>query len=393
MKIVIFTFKSHKYHFLGSERLFSSILKGLRFLGHNAKFVHHIDEVHDADFVLLSNSCSEHARYYHALKLLNKPFGFIPFFDDFLKFDRAMRGFFYYISAMLLHPSSGLDLDFLLNIPEAINYSDIIPHNIHLVNYQIYKDAAFSMVNSPTEGQTLKDHFPLANIETIFLAPGQMTEKEYAYSKEFLKYVPELTKGSYILQIGRLEARKNQLASILATRNCDIPLVFITSDILQSALPYVDICIKAIAKWRKAPTYILSHFLKPYEDGLLKIIKIPKSSPFDANMLASAYQNAGLYLHPAFSELPGYVYLEAAKLGTPIVASSWTTIKDYFTNKNGEHMLDNQISYIRPHHLLEIESAVEKQFGKKIAIPKHAILQRTNLDVAKELLVAIEKTK
>ena len=75
------------------------------------------------------------------------------------------------------------------------------------------------------------------------------------------------------------------------------------------------------------------------------MIPIDPQVGISQELLVSAYQNAGLYLHPAFYELPGYVYLEAAKLGTPTIATEWSTLSDYFTNEEGDYELDDRILY------------------------------------------------
>ena len=98
----------------------------------------------------------------------------------------------------------------------------------------------------------------------------------------------------------------------------------------------------------------------------------------------------GRHLHPAFCELPGLTYLEAAKLGVPTVASEWTTIRDYFTDpETQQSTLDDRIVYASPHHVQRLKELVLQQFGKKFKKMDHPAFRRTKADIAIELLAAI----
>ena len=147
------------------------------------------------------------------------------------------------------------------------------------------------------------------------LVAGFTDEKVYDYSDAFLKF-SGLGKKGYVLQVGRLEPRKNQLASVLAMRNRDLPLVLISSYIAIPHRRYAEVVLSAIVKWRRAPTIVYSEQLEPREEGALSVRKLERDQ-FGVDLLISAYQNCALHLHPAFMELPGYTYLEAAKLGHP----------------------------------------------------------------------------
>lgn len=83
-------------------------------------------------------------------------------------------------------------------------------------------------------------------------------------------------------------------------------------------------------------------------------------------MIASAYHHAGLYLHPAFNELPGAIFLEAARFGTPTIASTSCTINDYFYDPIQKHSrLDGRIAYCDPCDFAAIKDLTEQLFGKK----------------------------
>jgi glycosyltransferase involved in cell wall biosynthesis len=185
--------------------------------------------------------------------------------------------------------------------------------------------------------------------------------------------------------------RKNQLASILAMRNLDIPLVFIATESFYPS--YEQLCLQAIQKFRRAPTWVISQNLENTQKGSLRVFSMPNHCKLPFDMLISAYQNAGLHLHPAFCELPGLTYLEAAKLGVPTIASEWTTINDYFTDPvTGVETLDDRIIYATPHHINALTHLIEKHFGKKTDKSlRHPMFQRTKADVAKDFMAVLEK--
>jgi hypothetical protein len=84
-------------------------------------------------------------------------------------------------------------------------------------------------------------------------------------------------------------------------------------------------------------------------------------------------------------------YLEAAKLGVPIVASEWATIREYFTDQiTKASTLGDQITYVIPYHINTITEHVTRQFGRKIEKNTHPIFHRTKIDVANDLMAAIQ---
>lgn len=391
MKICFLTHLSKKYAHLGGNFLINILAENLKQFGHSIVISENINELVDSDFVILPRSYEKKDPFYPLVELLKKPYCYIPFHDDYIKFCGLQKSFFCYVTALALGKEApGMSLEKLLEIPEIIHYHEFMPNNSHLVFYPIYKNAQFCLANTPTEKKTIIKDCPQANVETIFLSAGQLANSSFTYSKKFLNLLPEVTERSYILQVGRFSYKKNQLASILATRNLDIPLVFVSSDILDSEMEYFHSCLLTIKKYRRAPTYIITTKVPSYSEEKLHIINLANNKIIDQEMLASAYQNAGLYLHPAFSELPGYVYLEAAKIGTPIVASSWATINDYFI-KDGKYLLDDRIEYVVPYHINQIEEAIKKQFGRNLKPSNHPILQRSHTDFAKDFDLVLRK--
>lgn len=129
----------------------------------------------------------------------------------------------------------------------------------------------------------------------------------------------------YILCVGRLEKRKNQLALLKALEDWDLPLVFATGGVSQEK-EYSEYC--QLFK-RRGKNYFVE--------------RIPES------LLASAYEGATCHVLPSWYELPGLVTIEAAARGTPVVAADAGTIKDY---------LGDLADYCQPDSYGSIENAV-----------------------------------
>lgn len=109
----------------------------------------------------------------------------------------------------------------------------------------------------------------------------------------------------YVLCVGRLEWRKNQLMVLKALEDSDLPLVFLTGGFTYQP-DYEALCRKFK---RRGRTLFLG--------------KVP------ADMLASAYAGARVHVLPSWFELPGLVSIEAAHYGANLVVTDYGTIRDY----------------------------------------------------------------
>ncbi|HED16097.1 MAG TPA: glycosyltransferase [Gammaproteobacteria bacterium] len=110
----------------------------------------------------------------------------------------------------------------------------------------------------------------------------------------------------FILCVGRVETRKNQLTLLKALEDSDLPLVIATGGFTYQP-QYAQAC--QLFK-RRGPT----HFIQRMPD----------------NILASAYAAARVHVLPSWYELPGIVSMEAARRGCAIVVSDRGTPRDYF---------------------------------------------------------------
>lgn len=387
MKIGIVTRKNeHKWG--GDLTALYTFYEGLKQIGQDVMIGKTVEELLLADFIFLSNTSFDLKNDYDTVQKNKKRFGVIGFHSDRPKYYSTCYGFANFVGLCLAQEeeSTFYRLEQLVENPEILQFFSYSPPPLFEENYPILERAEICIATSPTEAATMKRDSPNCRAKVVLLEcgiPDTLTEDD-----SFLQWTG-LKKREYVLQVGRLELRKNQLSSILAMRDLDLPLVFIAT---ESFYPrYEQLCLEAIKKYRRAPTWVISQNLEDSETGPLRVMTMPNHRKLPLEMLISAYQNAGLHLHPAFCELPGLTYLEAAKLNVPTIASEWTTIRDYFIDPlTQEYNLDERIVYAPPHHLHQITQLIPKQFGKKFSPLSHPIFQRTKIDVANDLMSALE---
>lgn len=109
----------------------------------------------------------------------------------------------------------------------------------------------------------------------------------------------------YVLCVGRLETRKNQLMLLQALKHDPIPIVFLTGGFTYQP-EYGQAC-------RDFPRAAPVRFVGYVEPGVLRAV----------------YAGARVLAMPSWWELPGLVALEAAREGCPVVASNRGTLFDY----------------------------------------------------------------
>ncbi len=375
----------------GDLTVIHSLMRGLNALNHETSLSTSPFAIPDADFFLFSNSTVAQEQSLEEIAITDKPFGVLGFHEDLLQYYMPATGFCKFVMGCLgygLPTDNGIDydLEMLFEMPHIVHYYGEAPKRPVLYNFQHMRKAKLWIANSSTEERTIQRDFPGSKPTVIPVAPGLVTGGHEDPDDSFLQLSGLPSKG-YLLQVGRLEMRKNQLGTILATRDLDTPLVFIAT--LSPA--YENLCFEAAAKWRRAPTLFIGQNIEERIEGAARAIPMPHGQKLPISTLLSAYKHAGLLIHPAFQELPGITYLEAAYLGTPAIASSWTTLSDYFLDpKLGHARLDGRIVYCEPHYLKEIERAVIENFGKSYAPFGHKTFCRTDQDAAKDLIEAIQ---
>jgi glycosyltransferase involved in cell wall biosynthesis len=158
----------------------------------------------------------------------------------------------------------------------------------------------YLLPNSYTEIEKIRKNFglelpfskvPVAVDEEFFRRASQVTFKEKYKISDF------------VLCVGSLEFRKNQLMVILALKDTDLPLVLIGS---VGENEYYEICKRYVSN-----KVTILHHLSP-------------------ELLASAYINARVHVLASWQEVVGLTNLEAALAGCNIVVSDRSSEKEYF---------------------------------------------------------------
>ncbi|MES2121812.1 MAG: glycosyltransferase [Chlamydiota bacterium] len=356
-----------------------SLRAGLKELGHAVEIASASTDLTECDFILLANASHDLREDCAHLLASGIPFGVIGFHENL---ERQYSHCCSFVHCAMENPER------LIENPEMVELFGYTPPARAVGVMDFLQKAQVCIATSPTEARWIQEDFPECRTEVLYLNP-RITE--CASSSSFLDWTG-LKKGEYVLQVGRIEMRKNQLASLLAMREEQMPLVFIATQSFNAA--YEKMFFEAVVQWRRAPTWVISQTHANQERGCLRILGMPNAEMLTSEMLLSAYAHAGLHLHPAFCELPGLTYLEAAKLGIPTVASEWATIKDYFIDPaTGQYTLDDRIAYALPYHIPAIREQIHLQWSKTFD-PKvsHPALDRTSRDVAAALIEILEKT-
>ncbi len=261
-----------------------------------------------------------------------KPYVVTPMYEDFNKYyAKSME------AASLLREylacGNSENLKDEINALGRENHISHAPPDYHF----IASNAEAIFVSGRLEGDRIKKDFPkVTRIEIARLgfdrADGTSGEK----------FVSEYGIKDFVLCVGRLETRKNQLMLLYALKDEDIPVVFINSRTVQPE--YEEMCRKFHRKGRTLFTG-----------------RLPKE------LLLSAYKAAKVHALPSWFELPGIVTMEAAWYGCNVVASDWGTIRDY---------LGDDVYYCEPHDphsirlavLSALENPLDRQLKDKLEV-------------------------
>jgi tetratricopeptide (TPR) repeat protein len=185
----------------------------------------------------------------------------------------------------------------------AINKPDLslVPQSQKFENSWTIQNAAGLFVTGPKEGQVISRDYGI-NLPIYPIYLGCEVSEDISADKFIQAYGVK----DFVLCVGRIESRKNQLSLLKALEDVDVPVV-----IAGSGFTYQPGYAEAVKSFkRRAPTLVLGRL--------------------DKEMLASAYCAAKVHALPSFYELPGLVTLEGARYGCNVVASGDSgTIEDY----------------------------------------------------------------
>lgn len=379
MKIGIIT-RSNASTWGGDLKALQAICQGLQSLGHDVSFFSQLDEeLASCDFALITNTCLDQRENYEWLKNKDIPYGAICFHEDFDRYLGYCMGFNNYVKNALRFPSNAIVqecIDKLFEEPELVKWYTRAQWDTQ-INYPVLRDAAFCIANSHQEAETIRRDCPEAKVNVVYWTAGMADEWDDTVSTEF----PELIGTSnYLLQVGRLEPRKNQLATLIACQYIELPLIFIATKGHQAE--YEQAFVEYASRMRKHPTILVTDMMERGQKNSLQVIQMPGNQKLSTSCLKSAYQHARVHVHPAFYELPGYTYLESLRYGIPTLASRWASIPEYLGD---DPNLNELISYAIPYYLNDIRSKILELCEVSPVKLELPIYKRTPLDVGKEL--------
>lgn len=170
-------------------------------------------------------------------------------------------------------------------------------------NQWVAANAAMLFSNGANESQVVLRDYPNAKVREIKLG------HEFAPAASPELFSRQYGIKDYVLCVGRIESRKNQLMLLKALENSDLPVV-----LAAGGFSYQPEYEKAVRQFkRRGQTLILD-----------------RQTP---EMLASCYAAARCHALPSWYELPGLVSLEAAFYGCNIVGTKTGTTFDYLGDK------------------------------------------------------------
>jgi len=372
----------------GDLGVIHSLRDGLIEIGHEVVMDEQLGKSLDCDIVFLTNSCQDKQAEAAFLESHGKRYFVLTFHEDFLGYMPSCMGFCEHISGLMKNQINlpvPATLDYLEQNPSIIRYYKPTIKLSGVANGVVLNKAIEVYPSSRFEAKTLLRDAPQCQAKIVLLPTERTDWNVYSNESNFSQMynIPE----GYIIQVGRLEPRKNQIGSVLATRDIERPLVFVAS----SGGPgwYHNLLANIILRYRKHPTYIIAQSIDSLERGPLTIRRMHDGKKLPSNVLRSAYLGASLNLHPAFHELPGLTYIESISLGIPTVCSSWTGISDYIVGETR----DRGVEFVSPESLVEIRDASLRALNSTLPIgaflPKIS-LSRFALEIAANVTRAID---
>jgi glycosyltransferase involved in cell wall biosynthesis len=169
------------------------------------------------------------------------------------------------------------------------------------------RDASVLYPNTVSEASVLRKLCPRVSIELVpNCAEDIFYESTHISTELFYRQVQDMNMP-FVLNVARIEPRKNQLRLIKACNEIGIPLVLIGS-------------IRNQEYWSKCKS-----------EAKIKLIHLDQVT--DKNFLISAYKACSVFALPSTMETPGLVAMEAALQGCAIAITNRGGTLEYFQGK------------------------------------------------------------
>lgn len=175
--------------------------------------------------------------------------------------------------------------------------------------------------NTQAEAQFVRQYFHIS-LPTQVVPNG--VDPRFAESDPRLFREQYGIRGDFVLCVGRIERRKNQLRLVQALRGTGLPLIIIGECIARK-------------------------YLARCEQAADSNVRFLPALPHDSPLLASAYAACRVFALPSLLETPGLAALEAGVAGARVVVTPYGGAPEYF----GNHAL-----YPEPRSVRAIREAV-----------------------------------
>jgi len=182
--------------------------------------------------------------------------------------------------------------------------------------------------NSFSEAEQVEHLFAIKK-EKMYVVPLGVDEK--FHQAEATEFIHKYQLKDFILSVGRIEPRKNQLSLILALKGSGKKIVFIGNPVTGYEA-YYQLCRQSA-------------------ENTLFIDRLEHSS----SLLASAYAACSVFVLQGWFETPGLVALEAGLAGAKLAVTRDGSTREYFKD---------YAEYFNPANLLSIKTAIEKASAK-----------------------------
>ena len=165
--------------------------------------------------------------------------------------------------------------------------------------------------------------------------------------------------GKYLLCVGNIERRKNQIALARALKNTDHELILLGN--IRSQEYFDEMMTESNGKIRH-----LGHL------------------PHDSDLLRSAYLGCETFVLPSLLETPGLAAMEAAAMGAKIVVTEVGSTREYF---------ENFATYVDPLSERSILDGIQNSLsqGKNSELKNHVRRKFPWSETAKQTLAAYSK--
>jgi len=171
----------------------------------------------------------------------------------------------------------------------------------------LLRNADMLLPNTAAEAEILKTFFPFIKDEKIMIVPNGVEDKFEKGDEEVFRCHFKIN-YDFVLNVARLEPRKNQLRLIRALKGTGIKLVIVGNKSVY-------------------PDYARECFNEGGED-----VFFAGELSHDDSLLAGAYAAAKVFALPSSEETPGISAMEAALAGAAVVITERGGTKEYYKN-------------------------------------------------------------